>query len=436
MRGLLTPAIQLKDLSDQLRSLTRGRLWAQILVGLVFGVLVGILLGPSIDWVDRGLAKTLGDWLALPGQVFLALIKMIIVPLIFASIIAGISQSESLETLKRIGLASMIFFSVTTLIAIFIGVGLALLVQPGKWVDGASLAAVSLDVDKSQFALTQDSIDFPSRIVNLIPANPLDSILQLEMLQVVVFAIILGVAMVAMSKSESEPLIRLLGSLQQVCITVVRGAMKLAPIAVFGLTAQLSSQVGLGTLAGMSVYMLTVLLGLFILGGLYLLIVQLFGRVSVAKFLQSSRELQLLAFSTSSSAAVMPMSLKVAEEKLNVKPAIAQLVIPLGATMNMNGTALYQAVASLFLIQAFGIEIELGAIILIIVTSVTSSIGSSAPGVGIVILSMILSSVGVPAAGVALILGVDRLLDMSRTAINVTGDLVATLIIDRRLGID
>ncbi len=428
----------LEELSDTLNSLIRGRLWLQVMMGLFLGVGVGILLGPTVGWVEPSKAKTISDWLALPGQIFLAVIQMIVVPLIFASIISGIASSESLERLKRVGLAALAFFVLTTTVSILIGISLAQSIQPGSYIDASLLngsnGAPSPAADPLALNTFNGDHSLPERIIDLIPRNPLNSILNMEMLQVVVFAIILGIAMVAMRRSEALPLLQLLASLQQVCMTIVKGAMWLAPIAVFGLTAQLSAQVGLGTLAGMTVYMGTVILGLLLLLVMYLILVVLLTGMSPWRFLSAVRSVQLLAFSTSSSAAVMPLAMKVAEEDLKVKPSVAQFVIPLGATINMNGTALYQGVATLFLAQVFGINLDSGALTLLVVTAVAASIGSPAtPGVGIVILSMILTSVGVPLAGVGLLLGVDRILDMCRTAVNVTGDLVATLFIDRRI---
>jgi Na+/H+-dicarboxylate symporter len=227
----------------------------------------------------------------------------------------------------------------------------------------------------------------------------------------------------------------LLGSLQEVCMTVVRWAMLLAPVAVFGLLAQLTAKLGLDALLGMAVYVGTVLAGLLLLFMLYLVIIFLLARHSPLAFMRSVRDVLLLAFSTSSSAAVMPLSIKTAEEKLRVRPSVSQFVIPLGATINMNGTALYQGVAALFLAQVFGIEISIGGMAFIVLTAVGASIGAPAtPGVGIVILSMVLGTAGIPAAGIALIMGVDRILDMSRTAINVAGDLVAAKLMDRWVG--
>jgi Na+/H+-dicarboxylate symporter len=256
-----------------------------------------------------------------------------------------------------------------------------------------------------------------------------------EMLQVVVFAVIVGIALVALAPAQSRPLLDLLATVQQVCMTVVRWAMALAPVAVFGLMARLTSQIGLEALGGMALYVGTVLLGLALMLVMLLALVWAFAGQSPGAFLRDTRELLLLAFSTSSSAAVMPLSIKTAEEKLGVRRSIAQFVIPLGATINMNGTALYQGVATVFLAQVYGVEISTGGLALIVVMAVGASIGSPAtPGVGIVILAMVLETVGIPTEGVALLMGVDRILDMSRTSVNVAGDLVASKLMNRWVG--
>lgn len=218
-------------------------------------------------------------------------------------------------------------------------------------------------------------------------------------------------------------------------MTVVRWAMYLAPLAVFGLLAQITIRIGFEALLGMAVYVGTVLFGLVLMVIVYLAIITLIVRFNPWRFLTAVREVQLLAFSTSSSAAVMPLSMQTAEDKLGVRPSISQFLIPLGASINMDGTALYQAAATVFLAQVYNVELGIPALLLILVTTVGASIGSPAtPGVGIVILAMVLNAVGIPASGVALIIGVDRILDMSRTAVNVTGDLTACLVMDRWVG--
>ncbi|MDI3324055.1 dicarboxylate/amino acid:cation symporter [Pontibacterium granulatum] len=428
----------LKYLTDYLQSLVRGRLWLQVLVGMLLGIVTGISLGPGVGWVEVATADTLGNWLAFPGKLFLALIQMIVIPLVFASIIRGLAATEDLEQLKKMGLRVVLFFIATTAVAIIIGMAVAALIEPGAFVDSrtlqSSLGGVPVVVEQT----TGQGLDInqlPQQIITLLPANPLNSMVESNMLQVVIFAMVVGIALVMMAPAQSKPLLELLGSLQEVCMTVVRWAMLLAPVAVFGLLAQLTAKLGLDALLGMAIYVGTVLLGLFLLFLLYLIIIFLVAGLRPFAFIRSVKDVLLLAFSTSSSAAVMPLSIKTAEEKLGVRPSVSQFVIPLGATINMNGTALYQGVAAIFLAQIFGVDIGAGGLAIIVLTAVGASIGAPAtPGVGIVILSMVLGTVGIPVAGIALIMGVDRILDMSRTAINVSGDLVAAKLMDVWVG--
>lgn len=425
----------LKYLTGHLQGLIKGRLWLKILLAMFLGVVVGMVLSPDIGLVDKGSAMVIGSWLALPGQIFLGLIQMIVVPLVFASVIMGLAASEDMEQLSKMGSRLAVYFIATTVLAIVIGLGVALVVQPGIFIEGEDLiptAQEAVHLPEEDPLEAPEGIEVPEIIASLLPENPLGAMVEKEMFQIVLLSIIFGLALISMSPKQSSPLLDLLSSMQEVCMTVVRWAMILAPLAVFGLLAQTTISTGLDALLGMMVYVGTVLGGLLLLLGVYLLIVLLIARKSPRWFLQTVREVQLLAFSTSSSAAVMPLSLEVAEEKLGVKPSTSQFLIPLGATINMNGTALYQGVATVFLAQVFGVELTLPSLLLIVVMTVGASIGSSAtPGVGIVILAMVLTSVGIPASGIALILGVDRILDMSRTAINVTGDLAACLVMER-----
>jgi len=436
---LLQPR-SLKYLSGHLSRLVAGRLWLKVLIGMALGIVTGIALGPSAGWVEPPTAAMIGNWLALPGHLFLVLIQMIVVPLVFASIIRGLTATENVDQLKRLGFAVVAFFVVTTTVAIVIGVNLALLVKPGNYVDSETIkmAMGSQATEPATGAVATPSMaNIPERLIGLFPTNPLTSMVENQMLQVVVFAVIFGIALLLTSPERARPLLEFLGSLQEVCMTVVRGAMRLAPLAVFGLMAQLAAKIGLDSLLGMLVYVLTVLVGLLAMLVLYLALVFAVANRHPLAFIRSIRDVVLLAFSTSSSAAVMPLSIKTAEERLGVRPSISQFVIPIGATINMNGTALYQGVATIFLAQVFGIDLSTGALVVLVVVAVGASIGSPAtPGVGIVILAMVLDSVGVPASGVALIMGVDRILDMSRTAVNVTGDLVACVVMDRWIGSD
>ncbi|HEM46842.1 MAG TPA: dicarboxylate/amino acid:cation symporter [Alphaproteobacteria bacterium] len=425
----------LKYLADSLQGLVRGRLWLQVLIGMALGLVVGILIGPSVGWVAPATATVIGNWLALPGQLFLALIQMIVIPLVFASIIRGLAATENLEQLQRMGLRVALYFVATTALAIVIGMAFAFAIEPGAFIDAdllRSTVGVVRPVAEPQLPTIND---LPGQIITLVPDNPLNAMVESDMLEVVIFAIIVGIALVFMAPAQAKPLLDLLGSLQQVCMTVVRWAMWLAPVAVFGLLASLTAKTGLGPLLGMAVYVVTVLAALLTLFGLYLAVIFLVARMKPREFVTAVREVLLLAFSTSSSAAVMPLSIKTAEDKLGVRPSVSQFVIPLGATINMNGTALYQGVATIFLAQVFGVDISLGGVLLIILTAVGASVGAPAtPGVGIAVLALILVSVGIPPEGIALIIGVDRILDMSRTAINVAGDLVAAKLMDRWIG--
>lgn len=426
------PARTLKQLSDTLSHLIEGRLWLKVLIAMFAGIVTGILLGPSVGLVAPATGAVIGSWLAFPGQLFLAVIQMIVIPLVFASIIRGLAASENIEQLRRMGFVVAGYFVVTTALAAALGLWIANLIEPGTYLNPELLpdrsAIIAADT-ASNHAPTLSAI--PEKLIGLLPGNPLDSMVKGEMLQVVVFAIMVGVALISMTKKDAQPILDLLGSLQQVCMTIVRWAMLLAPIAVFGLMAKLTSQTGAEALLGMAVYVITVLAGLALLFCGYIALVTTLTSESPRAFISAIREVMLLAFSTSSSAAVMPLSIKTAEDKLHVRQSISQFVIPLGATINMNGTALYQAIAAVFLAQVFQIEIGLGGMVLVVVMAVGASIGSPAtPGVGIVILSITLTTIGVPASGIALIMGVDRILDMSRTAINVTGDLVAARLMD------
>ena len=427
----------LEYFSSSLNRLVRGRLWLKVLIGMLLGIGTGILIGPGLGWVNADLANTLGNWLALPGQLFLTLVQMIVIPLVFASVVRGLDASESLEQLKRMGLGVVFYFIVTTTVAIVIGLWITSLIKPGTYINADLLKTVqhTTVVENSTPASVPQLAELPEKLITLLPSNPLTSMVEGQMLQVVIFAMIIGMALLMMNEKQARPMRDLIASLQEVCMTVVGWAMRLAPFAVFGLMAQLTARIGFDALIGMAVYIGTVLLGLLILLLLYLLIVFVASRERPIVFLKSVREVMLLAFSTSSSAAVMPLTIKTVQEKLGVSTTVAQFVIPLGATINMNGTALYQGVAAVFLAQVFGIDLSIGAMLLIVVTAVGASIGSpGTPGVGMVILAMVLETVNIPAAGIVLIMGVDRILDLSRTAVNVCGDMVAARVMQRWLG--
>ena len=389
----------LKSLNHYLRKLVENRLWLKVIIALFLGVGVGLLLSPQNGWITKGTADVLGNWLALPGMLFLKLVQMIMIPLIVASIITGIASNDK-ENLKKLGGGVLLYFISTTIISVTIGTVLALIFRPGNYlhqqaeVDHTNALADAAKSSELSFGIN----DIPNAITNLLPENPLASMVSGEMLSIVIFTIIIGVA-------------------------------------VFGLMAQLTSSVGLNSLTSLGFYVLVVLMGLLILLGIYMMLVSILGQSNPFKFLRKITDVQLLAFSTTSSAAVMPLSLKTAEEELKVDASISNFIIPIGTTVNMDGTALYQTITTLFIAQAYGLEMGLLNVIVVVVTIVAASIGTPAiPGGGVVILASVLSSAGIPAEGIIIIIGVERLLGMFRSAINVTGDLTACMIFDRFYG--
>ena len=420
---------------ESLSVLIRSKLWAQILLAMILGLATGLLISPQGGGLlgeSQGLY--VANWLKLPGAIFLNLIQMVVIPLVTSSIILGICSSGDPAYLKRVGLRIFPYFVVTTTVAVVIGVWLTLMLKPGNYIDQNMLSQLAGEATVSAPAAVLESKSLPERLADLIPTNIDKAMVTMDMLQIVIYAIICGVALVALPKDKSETLLKVLQGMQELSLKIVGWAMMLAPYAVFGLLADIAIRVGLDAIVGMSAYVGTVILGLVLLLSFYLLVAAILGKTHPLRFLRNIREVQLLAFSTSSSAAVMPLSMQTAEEKLAVKPAISRFIVPLGATVNMDGTALYQVVAALFLTQVFGIELTTGQIILLTATTVGASIGSpSTPGVGIVILATILTDIGVPASGIALIIGVDRILDMCRTSINVSGDLTACTVMNHWL---
>lgn len=425
----------LKHLSGSLTGLIKSQLWAKVLLGMALGLLVGVLLSPTMDLVTRETAGTIGAWITLPGNIFLTIIQMIVVPLVLASVIRGIAASGSTQQLRSTGLRLVSYFLFTTTIAITIGIAASGIIQPGTFIDSSAFDLRESRTDAVEENIGERSIDLaqlPSAFVSILPENPVSAAVEMNMLQIVLFSIILGLALVSLRPEQSKPLLELLGSLQSVVMRIVSWVMHLAPYAVFGFIAQVTMQTGIQALYGIGIYTLTILIGLFCLLLFYLLIVMVLGRMSPLRFLRAARQVQLLAFSTNSSVAVMPYTMKTAEEKLGVRPSTAQFVIPIGATVNMDGTALFHGAATLFLTQVYGLEVGIGMLLALVATAIGASIGTPAtPGVGIVILSVVLGSVGVPLEGVALIIGVDRVLELFRTATNVTGDLTAAVVIDR-----
>jgi Na+/H+-dicarboxylate symporter len=424
----------LNNLSVHLDRLIKGRLWLKVIIALFLGAGLGVLINPSTGFVSETVSLSLANWFDLPGQIFMRLVQMVMIPLIFTSIISGIVGNSS-DNLKIFGVRLLLYFVFTTVVAISIGLIVTLIMKPGQYVfklGGFPNSSESIVQSTETNDLTAN---IPETISNLIPNNPLESILTGEMLGVVIFTIIIGVAITQLKHDTARPIIRFAEAVQKICMIVVTWAMLLVPYAVFGLMAALLSKIGIEIFLGLGYYMLVVVVGLILLMVFYLILVFGFTRKSPLSFLKLIREPQLLAFSTASSAAVMPVSMKTADEKLNVSSNISDFVIPIGATINMDGTALFQCVTTLFMAQAYGIELSMINLLLITATVVAASIGTPAiPGGGVIVLASVLQSAGIPIDGLIIIIGIDRILGMFRTAVNVTGDLTATVIFNKYYG--
>lgn len=427
------PVFFYSRLNQSLGALVRRRLWLQVLAALIAGAVTGLLLGPDLDLVSRNLAAIIGRWLALPGRLFLALIQMIIIPLVASSIVLGLSGAGGGSALRRVGFRLGAFIVSTTLAGAFIGASLANAVNPGRGILSGVPSVPSLKPDRETLSAPPHSVleelglDLPEMITGLIPQNLTRAILDQDMLAIVFFSLFIGLAVVtANNRDLTKPLVSLSEAVLEVCMTVIRFAMRFAPLAVFGLIADTTLTYGARTLIELGLYVGVVILGLGVLLAIYLVLLGGLGGMSPLRFLRAVAPVQLLAFSTSSSAAVMPLTMKTAVEKLGVEPPLAGAIIPLASTVNMAGTALYQSAAIVFLANVAGVALGPLDLAFIMLTLTGASIGApAAPGASVAVLNATAASFGIATTGLPLIIGVDRLLDMVRTSVNVTGDLVA-----------
>mgnify|MGYP002845904960 CR=1 FL=1 len=437
------PIQSLKTLHKSLNYIRTAKLWLQVLIAMFLGIACGWLLSPSMGLVSSSTADIMGEWLALPGRLFLALIQMIVVPLIFTSILQGIAAAGDIKKLKKTGLSATFFFMSTTVLAVILGISVGIFFKPGQYIDTEKI--VQSDTAKAKIAAIQEQSanqssaedvsplkQLPAKFTGILPKNPIHSIAQGDMLQIVIFAIIFGLGMLLLKPESARPILDLTGSIQEVSMQIVGIAMSFAPLAVFGLLAQSVITTGPESLLGIGIYALAVIGALALLYIFYIFLAFALGRVSPIVFLKAIREPTLIGFSTNSSAATMPITVKSAEEGLKIPTSLSQFVIPLGATINMGGTACYQGLTTLFMAQIYGLDLSISALTALIVTAVGASIGTPAvPGVGIIVLSGVLSSAGIPLAGLPLILGADRILERFRTSLNVTGDLAACVVLNR-----
>ena len=409
-------------------------LWLQVVISLLVGLSVGLVLGDDLGpGLEENDIDFVSSYLSIPASIFLSLIHMIIVPLIFSSIVIAITSLGSTKKLKTLGLGVGIYFVITTLIAITIAVFLVSVISPGNLLD-ISLLEESYDLSESDVQVKEgfELDDIPNAISNIIPKNPITSYLEGQMLSILIFAMIIGMSMLVLPRESVKPLLDLLESIQKITIHILMVSMKIVPFAVFGLIVDMVSKVGVESMVGLGVYMGTVVIGLGIMLLVYSLFLKFIAKRSLFSTFSKFRNPQSLAFSTGSSMATMPVTLKTAEEHLKVDSKISKFVIPFGTTVNMDGTALYQVIAVFFLAQLFSIELSLVSIFVIIITTLLASIGTPAvPGAGVIVLSTILITAGIPPIGIVLLISVDRILDMTRTMVNVTGDLTASCVFDK-----
>lgn len=395
-------------------------LTTKILLGLFLGFLFGLVLNNIQDGFIKN-TVLLDGVLKVLGNGFTSAIKMMVVPLVFVSLVCGTSSMGDVKRLGRIGGKTMLFYLGTTAIAIVISLILGNVLKPGVGLDMSSMASGSVTIGESK-----PVIDI---ILGIIPSNPIKSLAEGEMLQIIFFAMLLGVAMSTLGQ-KSEPIRVIFESANEICMKMVSLIMMAAPYGVFALVSTTFATVGTDAIFALLKYIVVVLIGLLIhvtvvYGGLF----KIFTRQKIKPFLLKFSRVAAITFSTASSNASVPASLEIMEE-LGVSKGIRSFTIPMGATINMDGTAIMQGIAALFIAQIYNIELSMNDMMTIVLTATLASIGTAGvPGVGMIMLSMVLQSVGLPLEGIGLIMGVERIIDMFRTTVNVMGDNICTLII-------
>jgi len=404
-----------------------------LVLGIAAGVGVNLLVPPDTPWVDDLIRYVMRP----VGAVFLNMLFLTVVPLVFSSLALGVAQLGRLGNLGRIGAKTFAFFVATMTVAVAIGLLLVNTLQPGVGMPEETrerlLQEYSQEAGKKASQPTTFGID---TFVNIVPRNPLAAMVNMDMLAVIFFALLIGIGLTQIHPERAQLVMQVLEGVNDLMVLIISWAMKLAPFGVFALIFSVTARFGFELLLALSWYVVIVIVGLAIqmFGTLSLLLAGL-ARYSPLKFFRKARNVMITAFSTSSSNATLPTSIKTAEEELGIPPPIAGFVLPLGATMNMNGTALFEGVTVVFLAQVFNIDLTLGKQMIVMVMAVITAIGAAGvPGGSMPLLMMVLAMVGVPEMGIALILGVDRLLDMCRTTLNVMGDLAAATFVARSEG--
>jgi len=409
----------------------------KILIGMILGVVFALIMtkfswGPSL----------IADWIKPFGTIFINALKLIAIPLILAALIKGISDLKDISRLSKIGIRTIITYIITTVLAVSIGLTIVSIIKPGASINENTrnelVDAYGGEAEmKRQDAEKQKSAGPLQALVDLVPENIFEAASSnRNMLQVIFFAIFFGVGLILIPEDKSKTIKDFFDGLNDVILKMVDLIMLAAPYGVFALLAALVVEAPSADLfAALGMYALCVVLGLLIMIGVYILLIKLFTKKSPRFFLNGIAPAQLLAFSTSSSAATLPVTMERVTEHLGVDEEVSSFVLPIGATINMDGTSLYQAVAAVFIAQAFGMDLSFGTQLGIIATATLASIGSAAvPGAGMVMLVGVLGYAGIPEAGLALIFAVDRPLDMCRTVVNVTGDATVAMLVAKAHG--
>lgn len=405
-------------------------LYTKILIGLILGVIVGIIAN------KLGFAFFISTYVKPFGIAFIRLISMIVVPLVFASLFVGTASLNDIRKLGRIGGKTIAYYLSTTAIAIIIGLTLANIFKPGAGMTKATQEQLLANYSAEAFSKIDTALKKPGiaeTLINIIPRNPMESLTGGDMLQIIFFALVLGIAITMIPQEKGAPVIKFFDGINEAMIKLVHLIMEFAPYGVFALIAAIIGEFGLEILGPLFKYSIIVIIGLLLhITIIYSLALKLFtrARVSLKKFYRGIRPAQLIAFSSSSSSATLPVTMECVEENIGVSKEISSFVLPVGATINMDGTALYQGVASVFIAQVFGMDLTLGQQLTIVLMATLASIGAAGvPGVGMITLTMVLKQIGIPLEGIALILGVDRILDMCRTIVNITGDATCATIV-------
>ena len=409
----------------------------KILLGMLVGVLFALLL-TNFDWG----ASFIGDWIKPFGTIFISSLKLIAIPLILAALIKGISDLKDISSLSKMGMRTISIYVVTTVIAVSIGLTVVSLIQPGKTINEDTrnelVEAYGGDADaKLQAAAAQKDAGPLQALIDLVPSNIVSAASSnRNMLQVIFFAVFFGISLILIPQEKAKTVKDFFDGLNEVILKMVDLIMLAAPYGVFALMAALVVEAPSADLfAALGMYAISVVFGLLVMVVFYIVLVKVFTKKSPKFFLNGIAPAQLLAFSTSSSAATLPVTMERVTEHLGVEEEVSSFVLPIGATINMDGTSLYQAVAAVFIAQAFGMDLSFTTQLGIIATATLASIGSAAvPGAGMVMLVGVLGYAGIPEAGLALIFAVDRPLDMCRTVINVTGDATVSMLVAKSQG--